>query len=112
MERLYEFELVDILRNLDGIVLGCSAGAMIQLEEYHISPDRDYPSFGYYNGIGWLKDFYVEVHYEGADVQDESIHRVLADRQKPVYTTAFNRAAIAVDGGEMHLLGDVKRFDP
>lgn len=112
MERLYEFELVDVLRNFDGVVLGCSAGAMIQLEEYHITPDWDYPEFGYYPGFPWLKDFYVEVHYEATDEQNESIRRVLAERNKPVYTTAHDRAAIIVDNGQMHLLGDVKRFDP
>ena len=73
MERLYEFELVDILKDFDGVVLGCSAGAMIQMEEYHITPDWDYPEFGYYKGLPWLKDFYVEVHFEDSEELRKSI---------------------------------------
>ena len=112
MERLYEFELVDILKNFDGVVLGCSAGAMIQLEEYHITPDWDYPTFGYYQGFPWLKNFCVEVHYENTQIQNECIRRVLSERGKPVYTSAHNNAAIIVADGEMKCLGDVQRFVP
>ena len=112
MDRLYEFELVDILKSYDGVVMGCSAGAMIQLEEYHITPDRDYPEFGYYQGLPWLRDFYVEVHYEATELQNRCIQRVLSERKKPVYATAFNGAAIIVDGDQMKLLGEVKVFNP
>lgn len=112
MERLYEFELVDVLRAFDGVVLGCSAGAMIQLEEYHITPDRDYPLFGYYQGLPWLQDFYVEVHYENTQLQNSCIQQVLAERRKTVYATTFNQAAIIVDNGVIKLLGDVKTFHP
>ena len=112
MDRLYEFELVDILKSFDGVVLGCSAGAMIQLDEYHITPDWDYPDFGYYRGLPWLKDFYVEVHYENTDEQNESIRKVLAERGRPVYTTAHNKAAIIVADGEIKCLGDVQCIVP
>lgn len=112
MDRLYEFELVEILKSFDGVVLGCSAGAMIQLEEYHITPDWDYPTFGYYWGLPWLNDFYVEVHYENTEEQNNSIRRVLTERNKPVYTTAHNNAAIIVDNGRIKPLGDVNVFYP
>lgn len=112
MERLAEFELKDVLKDFNGVVLGCSAGAMIQLEEYHITPDWDYPDFGYYRGLPWLMDFYVEVHYENTDLQNTSIQRVLKERKKPVYATWHDRAAIIVAGGVVKCLGDVERFDP
>ena len=110
MDRLYEFELVEHLKNFDGVVLGCSAGAMIQLEEYHITPDWDYPEFGYYKGLPWLKDFYVEVHFEDTEEQRKSICRVLQERQKPIYATRHNNAAIIVDNGKIQLLGDVRTY--
>ena len=110
MDRLYEFELVEILKEFDGVVLGCSAGAMIQLEEYHITPDWDYPEFGYYKGLPWLKDFYVEVHFEDSKDQKASICRVLQERQKPIYATRHNNAAIIVDNGKIQLLGDVRTY--
>ena len=110
MDRLYEFELVDLLEKFDGVVLGCSAGAMIQLEEYHITPDWDYPEFGYHKGLPWLKDFYVEVHFEDTEEQRKSISKVLQERQKPIYATRHNNAAIIVDNGEIQLLGDVRTY--
>ena len=110
MDRLAEFELLDILAEFDGVALGCSAGAMIQLEEYHITPDQDYPSFGYYKGLPWLKDFGLEVHFEDSAVQRDSIRRVLQERQKPLYATRHNNAAIIVENGKIQRLGDVQTY--
>lgn len=110
MGRINEFELYDILMKHDGIVMGYSAGAVIQLAEYHLSPDDDYPEFGYYDGLPYLNGFYLEVHYENTDVQNEAIQRVLAERKKTVYATSFNKGAILVDNGQIKLLGEVKVF--
>ena len=113
MDRIREFELEQVLLQHNGIMIGFSAGALIQLEEYHLSPDDDYPVFCYRNGLPFLRDFYLEVHYEEESiVQNEAIHRVLHERQKPVYTLSFFRGAIIVDQGELKLLGDVNTFDP
>lgn len=111
MERIREFELYDVLMAHDGIVMGYSAGAVLQLAEYHLSPDADYPEFQYYEGLPYLRDFYLEVHYEETDVQKQSIRRVTAERGKPVYATAYRAGAILADNGTVRLLGDVKRFD-
>ena len=112
MDRLAEFDLVNLLKGFDGVVLGCSAGAMMQFGEYHITPDQDYPEFGYYRGIPWLNDFYVEVHYEQTQLQQNSIRRVLAERGKPVCATYHNRGAVIVDNGKIKLLGETQWFDP
>ncbi|MBQ8214314.1 MAG: Type 1 glutamine amidotransferase-like domain-containing protein [Clostridia bacterium] len=58
MERINEFDLQDSLLNHNGIVMGYSAGAVIQLAEYHLSSDHDYPAFGYYQGLPYLDGFY------------------------------------------------------
>ncbi len=112
MDRLAEFELLDVLQSFDGLVLGCSAGAMIQLQEYHITPDWDYPEFGYYNGLPWLQDFYVEVHYEETQLQKECIHRVLRERGKPVYATFHDRGALMIENGKITRLGETELFLP
>lgn len=112
MDRLEEFELLDVLQSFDGLVLGCSAGAMIQLQEYHITPDLDYPEFGYYNGLPWLQGFYVEVHYEETQLQNECIHRVLRERGKPVYATFHDRGALMIENGKITRLGETELFLP
>ena len=111
LDRIKEFNLYDSLMKHDGIVMGYSAGAVIQLSEYHLSPDEDYSEFRYYNGLPYLNDFYIEVHYEGTDIQNESIQRVIAERSKPVYATAFGAGAIVVDNGNIKLIGNVKTYN-
>ena len=111
MERIEKFELRETLMKHNGIVMGYSAGAVIQLAEYHLSPDHDYPAFGYYQGLPYLDGFYLEVHYGGRAEQDEAIRRVLAERNKPVYATSLMKGAIVVDNETIELLGDVSIFD-
>ena len=111
MDRIKEFDLADVLRKHKGIIMGYSAGAVIQLSEYHLSPDKDYKEFQYYDGLGYLNDFYLEVHYEETAVQNEAIQRVNAERGKTVYATAVQSGTILVDNGNLKLLGDVKVFD-
>lgn len=111
MNRIKEFELYDILMNHDGIIMGYSAGAVIQLSEYHLSPDDDYPEFQYYKGLPYLNDFYLEVHYEGTEIQNSAIQRVITERGKPVYATASRAGTILIDNGNMKLIGNVKVFN-
>ena len=93
------------------LIMGYSAGAVIQLAEYHLSPDDDYPEFKYYEGLPYLNDFYLEVHYEGKDAQKAAIQKVLEERKKTVYATAIMKGAILVDNGIIKLLGDVEEYN-
>lgn len=109
-ERIKEFDLTEVLKNHNGIVMGYSAGAVIQLSEYHLSPDDYYKEFNYYEGLGYLDSFYLEVHYANTEVQNDAIKRVLDERQKTVYALADRKGAIVADNGNIKLLGDVKTF--
>lgn len=111
-ERIEEFGLRDILLQHKGIFMGYSAGALIQLAEYHLSPDGDYPEFAYYDGLPYLRDFYLEVHYEGNEIQQKAIRRVLGEKGKRVYATADAAAAMIIAENEIRLLGDVTTFEP
>ena len=110
LDRIEEFSLTDALLRHRGVVMGYSAGAVIQLGEYHLSPDEDYPEFAYYRGLPYLEGFYLEVHYEGTEVQKDAVRRVLAERGKPVYATALGAGALLVEGGKVRALGKVERF--
>ena len=110
LDRIEEFGLTDALMRHKGVVMGYSAGAVIQLAEYHLSPDEDYPEFAYYRGLPYLDGFYLEVHYEGTAVQKAAIRRVLEERGKPVYATALRAGALLVEDGEVRTIGDVERF--
>ena len=112
MDRILEFELENVLLHHSGIVMGFSAGAYIQLKEYDLSPDSDYPDFGYYMGLPFLQDFYIEAHYENTPIQNRAIQCVLKERGKPVYALCCDRGALIVDNGKLETLGDVIVFLP
>lgn len=111
MDRIKEFGLQDVLMKHSGIIMGYSAGAVIQLAEYHLSPDDDYPEFKYYEGLPYLDDFYLEVHYEGKSTQKSAIQKVLKERKKTVYATTLMKGAILVDNGIIKLIGDVQEYN-
>ena len=107
MDRIIEFELVDALKSFDGVVVGYSAGAVIQLKEYHLYPDGDYEDFEYYHGLGYIDNFYLEVHYEYKTEQDESVKRCLSERDLPIYVTHTRRGGLIVENGKITPLGKV-----
>lgn len=109
MERLIEFDLVHELESFTGVIIGSSAGAVIQLSEYHLTPDGDYSTFSYYLGLNMINDFAIEVHYEGTDIQYESIKKVLHEKKDKIYAIT-NSGGIIVDNGQITALGDVQTF--
>lgn len=111
LDCIREFDLSGVLMKHTKIFMGYSAGAVIQLAEYHLSPDDDYPEFKYFEGLPYLDNFHMEVHYEGTAVREESIRRVLAERGKTVYATAHRAGVILVDNGIVKLPLNVKVFD-
>ncbi|MBQ4042803.1 MAG: Type 1 glutamine amidotransferase-like domain-containing protein [Clostridia bacterium] len=112
MERILEKNLLRAFTEYDGIVMGYSAGAVLQLAEYHLSPDEDYPAFSYYEGLPFLRDFYLEVHYTASETQKQSIRRVISERARPVYALSQQKGAILAENGTIRTLGDVYIFDP
>ena len=111
MDRIRDFELEEDIMRHDGIIMGYSAGAVIQLKEYHLYPDGDYTDFGYYEGLPMLSDFYLEVHYRGLEVQDESIKKCLRERGKTVYVTNDHGGGIIAQDGNIRVIGRVDIYE-
>jgi peptidase E len=109
MERLEEFHLVNEIENFKGIIIGSSAGAMIQISEYHITPDKDYNTFSYNKGLNLIKDFNIEVHYEETDIQKHYINKVLDEKIDTVYAIK-DTGGIIIDNEKVTLLGDTQIF--
>jgi peptidase E len=109
MVRLKEFDLIDEIVQFSGVIIGCSAGAMIQIAEYHITPDEDYYTFSYNRGLNLIKDFDIEVHYEDNDIQNSYISKVLDEKIDTVYAITDNGGLI-IDQQKMMLLGNVRKF--
>ena len=109
VERLETLGLTDAVKNFCGIVVGASAGAMFQLDEYHITPDDDYAEFGMWRGLGLLGGFDVEVHYQATRLQKECIAKAKALHGKPIYAL-WHQGGLLVEGGVVQTLGKVEKF--
>jgi len=110
MSRLMEFDLIGDIERFTGVIIGSSAGAMIQIAEYHITPDDDYNTFSYNAGFNMINDFDIEVHYEGTEVQNKYIKKVLAEKKDVLYAIT-NSGGVIYDNKKITLLGDTKIFN-
>lgn len=86
MERINEWQLKEVIENHQKIYMGSSAGAMIQFETYHISPDHDYKTFQIKNGLKLLTDFMIEVHYNRRIKQKKAMRKMRKKYLKPIYS--------------------------
>lgn len=111
-KRIREKKLTNIIKNYQQTIVGFSAGAMIQLEDYHITPDEDYPEYGWYKGFGLLKGFDIEVHYAANSHQKKHIEKAMADSNLPV-TAIYEKGGMIVKAGkEKSYFGKVDFFEP
>lgn len=63
--RIDNMNIRERIRNFRGVVMGTSAGAMAQLDKFHITPENVDDEYEYCeDGLGLLSGFDIEVHYE------------------------------------------------
>lgn len=108
-ERLAEFNLLKLLTITPKVIVGSSAGAVIQFKDYHLSPDRDYKKFQTYQGLDIITDFGIEVHYKHKFRQKKSLKKMYQKINRPYYTIPDD-GAIIVSDGKIIPIGNVKRF--
>ncbi|WP_025724648.1 Type 1 glutamine amidotransferase-like domain-containing protein [Acholeplasma granularum] len=96
-KRLYEYDLISSIKN-SSIVMGPSAGTMVQFNWFHISKDYDYKKYQLSDGIGLISDFGVEVHFKRRKQQKKSLRRVSHYNKRPVYTIEEPGFMILEDG--------------
>jgi len=110
MQRIIEKDLLEEIKKCN-IIIGSSAGAMIQLKEYFGSPDEEYPEFQYFEGLGLIDDhFSIEVHYSKTESQNKSIQKVLKKGAKIVYGISNNGGLVYKDK-QVTVFGDVTIFN-
>lgn len=105
---LYRIDQKHIRKDLQkfrGIVMGTSAGAMIQFDEYHVTPEEEGQDYEYHEGLGLLSGFDIEVHYEDSFEHLASLITDLKLHDKTIFALP-NWGGMIVDGEEYQLLGD------
>ncbi len=109
IERLEEKDLIDSIKKFDGIIMGASAGALIQLPEYFCTPDEDYEKFIFCQGLDLVKkNIYVEVHYSDMNLLEE--FKELKLKNKTIYAIP-DGAGIVYSNSEIQTIGNVKIFN-
>lgn len=110
VERIIDYGIMDALKTYDGVVMGFSAGAMVQLEEYHITPDKDYPDYCECKGIGYVKAIDIEVHFVKSEAQLQGINKAIGSFGHKVYAIAED-GLLLVQDGEIQCIGNVTEYD-
>ena len=106
---MYDLEIKNLIRDYEGVVIGVSAGAMVQLDLYHLTPEDGY-EYQYQEGLGMLGGFDVEVHYEEDLRHIEAIIRTLEDTGRAV-VAMDNQSGLLIDGDHLELLGNAFILD-
>ncbi|WP_084301014.1 Type 1 glutamine amidotransferase-like domain-containing protein [Acholeplasma equifetale] len=101
MDRLNEYELVPVLQKQENkIFMGPSAGTMIQFDWFHISKDRDYHKFSIHDGLGFVKDFGVEVHFNRRKQQKKSMRKVSHMHPRPIHAL-YDDGLMVIENGNI-----------
>lgn len=98
MARIKAFDIKAAIEAHQGVLIGSSAGAMVQFARYHISPDRDFHRFSYEEGLDLLKGFAIEVHYRRRKKQKKALRKVRREQGMPIYSIPDDGAIIIKDG--------------
>ncbi len=109
-DKIVSLDILQAIKGFNGVVIGCSAGAMIQLDQYHISPDKDYQMYSIEKGLGLLSGFGIEAHYDNTDIQNESINKYMNETGKDVYGIG-DKGILISSNNHIKLYGDVKLIE-
>ncbi len=109
MERLWEFGAISQLSAFPGVLMGYSAGAMVQIDRFHATPEAPDQAFYYCDGLGCITAFDIEVHYTASPVQLAGIRRTLAETHRPVIALEES-GGLVLEEGKLIQMGRVHFF--
>lgn len=107
MKRIMSKNIMESLRRFNGVTIGCSAGAMIQLKKFHITRGPLYPNFMIVEGTRMIDlDIGIEVHYSGNEAQLDSINKVSTEYSSLLLLD--NESGVVIKNNCIKLLGNAK----
>jgi len=109
MDRFAQKGLLDDLKAFNKIVIGSSAGAMIQNDFFHITPDKDYQKYAIYQGLVYIKDLGIEVHFQRRIKSKKALRKTAHILGRPVYVIPDD-SAIIINNGEIICIGQAKKY--
>lgn len=113
IDRLMKSGLDRQLAVYSGTIIAYSAGALILLDKYFLSPNYYYKMFSIHQGLGILHaDFALEVHYDFTEKMRSYVLCAINELNCPVYAIG-DSGAMKFDSQNcsIELIGDVALFD-
>ena len=108
---LKAFDLWNLIKIVDKHVIGVSAGALIQLDKYNITPYID-PYYDYYDtctGLGLLKDVRLIVHYRhDYDKHREVLQHVSIETAKEMAETNKDIMIVTLSDTEGIIIDEIE----
>ena len=108
---LKEFDLWNLIKIVDKHIIGVSAGALIQLDKYNITPyiDVDYDYYDTCTGLGLLKDVRLIVHYRhDYDKHREILQHVSAETAEEMVETNKDIMIVALSDTEGIIVDEIE----
>jgi peptidase E len=109
LKRLKDHGLTEAITSFKGHTIGSSAGAMIHFERTHIYKDKEYRSFKWLEGLNFIKDFDISVHYRRRIQQKKALRKVRRENQLKTYVIPDD-SAIIVDHDKVICIGNARLF--
>ena len=101
------------LADYRGRVIAYSAGALLLLDQYFLSPNYYYKTFSVHRGLNILPGgFALEVHYNGSDEMDSYIRQGLQELDRGVWAIGNDGAMKIAPGSPIQTTGTVQWFGP
>ena len=110
---LNNFGLWKLIKMCDKHIIGVSAGALLQLDKYDITPyiDKDYDYYEECYGLGLIKNLRLIVHYHDDYDKHQEILDYLTDKiVDEMYDTNKDIMLIALSDNEGIIIDDEKDF--
>ena len=108
-----EKELLYDIKHFKGIVIGGSAGAVLQFKRYFITAKNNYYGYeAFYDGFGILNDpFYIDVHTDSSINYLNRLKEISLEKKKDVYAI-YDDGCIIVNRktNEIKTFGHVDMF--
>lgn len=108
MKRFKEYRIKKELKRFKGVVLGYSAGAMIQLDSFHLASKNGIHS---YSGLSYLSGFDIEVHYSKKDRHQNQMIQSMIEKEKKTIYGIGNQGGLIVNQERIECFGDVTIFE-
>ena len=110
---VHDTEILYDIKYFKGIILGESAGAVLQLKKYFITAKNNYyKHFAFYPGFGVLNDpFYIDVHSSNNKKYVEKLKNISDKAEKCVYAISDNGVLIYNNvNKKVELYGNVNKY--